>query len=134
MPRTPKAASPAAPVPVKFELPAIDAELIALCGEFNDWATDATLLEHAPDGSWSVSVNLEPGRSYRYRFLLDGMNWENDWEADAYESNAYGGHDSVVVVAALPETPPKRVSRPRAVAPSEDSPKRISRARTDAAA
>jgi 1,4-alpha-glucan branching enzyme len=135
MPRSSKTTAPDALVPVMFKLPAIDAQTVAICGEFNNWTTDTTHLEHAPDGSWSASVDLEPGRSYRYRYLLDGTNWENDWEPDAYEPNAYGGHDSVVVVpAALPAGPPKRISRARTPAPPQDSPKRISRARTDAAA
>jgi len=43
-----------------------------------------------------VTVVLEPGRHYRFRYLLDGARWENDWVADAYVANEYGGDDSVV--------------------------------------
>ena len=50
------------------------------------------------DGGWRAIVALEPGRAYRYRFLLDGERWENAWYGD-YVSNAYGADDSVVVVA-----------------------------------
>ena len=49
------------------------------------------------DGSFRVAVALEPGRSYRFRYLLDGTRWENDWAADAYVPNEYGGDDSVVI-------------------------------------
>ena len=34
----------------------------------------------------------------QYRYLLDGARWENDWQADKYLRNEYGGDNSVVVV------------------------------------
>jgi hypothetical protein len=86
-------------VAVTFILPAeVPATTVALCGEFNDWSPAATPLERRSDGSWRATVGLEPGRSYRYRFLLDGDRWENDSRADRYVPNAHGGTDSVVVV------------------------------------
>ena len=94
-------AGPAAlsPVVVIFTLPAaVPAESVALCGDFNDWSADATLLELGSDGYWRVAVALQPGRSYRYRYLINGERWENAWDADGYVPNAYGGTDSVVVV------------------------------------
>ena len=74
------------------------AETVALCGDFNDWAPDSIQLRRDADGRWTTDVELEAGRSYRYRFLLDGERWENDWTALAYEPNKDGGDDSVVVV------------------------------------
>jgi len=69
-----------------------------LCGEFNDWSAEDTRLERGSDGSWQATVALEPGRSYLYRYLLDGQRWENDQQADRYEPNPLGAVDSVVVV------------------------------------
>jgi len=85
---------------VVFNLPAeVQADRVMLCGEFNQWSEEDTRLDRGPDGSWRVTVALEPGRSYRYRYLLDGERWENDWQADSYQPNPYGGADSVVTVA-----------------------------------
>ena len=82
---------------VTFELPAaVIAESVHLCGEFNDWSRTATPLAHRKDGRFSVTVTLDVGRSYRYRYLVDGERWENDWAADAYTPNEYGGDDSVI--------------------------------------
>jgi hypothetical protein len=94
-------AGPAAlsPVVVIFTLPAaVPAESVALCGDFNDWSADATPLELGSDGYWRVAVALQPGCSYRYRYLINGKRWENAWDADGYVPNAYGGTDSVVAV------------------------------------
>ena len=87
------------PVVVIFTLSAaVQAESVALCGDFNDWSADATPLELGSDGYWRVAVALQPGRSYRYRYLINGERWENARDADAYVPNPYGGTDSVVVV------------------------------------
>ena len=49
----------------------------------------------AIEGDWLLTVTLAPG-TYRFRYLLDGQRWENDWAADDYVDNTYGGQDSVV--------------------------------------
>jgi 1,4-alpha-glucan branching enzyme len=86
-------------VEVTFSLPAdVEADEVALCGEFNDWSTTATKLSRDPDGRWVTTVALIPGRSYRYRYLLDGTTWENAWDADEYAPNPFGADDSVIVV------------------------------------
>ena len=82
---------------VTFDVPAaVGAETAQLCGDFNDWSQTATPMTRRKDGSFRVAVVLEPGRSYRFRYFLDGARWDNDWAADAYAANEYGGDDSVV--------------------------------------
>ena len=53
-----------------------------------------------------MTVGLDAGRAYRFRYLLDGQRWENDWAADAYQPNDFGGDDSVVDLTALAEAVP----------------------------
>ena len=92
-------AAGAATVDVIFTLPAeVQASTVALCGEFNDWSAEDIWLERGSDGSWRATVALEPGRSYRYRYLLDGQRWENAWQADRYAPNSFGSTDSVIAV------------------------------------
>ncbi|MCI0394997.1 MAG: isoamylase early set domain-containing protein [Chloroflexi bacterium] len=84
---------------VTFKLPAeVNAESARLCGDFNDWDPAAHPMKKLKDGSFSVTVSLPAGRSYRFRYLLDGGRWENDWESDGYVPNQYGGDDSLVMV------------------------------------
>jgi 1,4-alpha-glucan branching enzyme len=83
---------------VVFELPADAAtSTVHLCGEFNEWSTTATPMAREDDGVWRTTLDLEPGRAYRFRYILDDERWENDWAADAYVENPYGSDDSVVV-------------------------------------
>jgi 1,4-alpha-glucan branching enzyme len=84
---------------VTFKLPAeVEAESVALCGDFNDWSHEAKPMKRLKDGSYSVTVSLPADESYRFRYLLDGEHWENDWDADDYVPNSYGSEDSVVEV------------------------------------
>jgi hypothetical protein len=89
----------AALVEVAFTLPAeVRADSVELCGDFTGWSANAIPLDRDSDGSWRTTVALEPGRSYRFRYLLDGERWENAWQADEYLPNDFGGTDSVIVV------------------------------------
>ena len=84
---------------VTFRLAAeVQAEKVALCGDFNDWDESAHPMKELKDGSFSVTVSLEAGNSYRFRYMLDGERWENDWAADEYWPNDFGSDDSVVKV------------------------------------
>lgn len=84
---------------VTFVLPkeaASDAESVCILGEFNSWAQDAHPLKKLKNGDFAITLELETGRSYRFRYIIDGWKYENDWFADRYETNPYGGEDSVV--------------------------------------
>ena len=84
---------------VTFELPAeLEAEGAHVCGEFNDWSPTATPMKRRKDGSLTATLAMEAGRRYRFRYLLDDGRWENDWAADGYAPNDFGGDDSVIDV------------------------------------
>jgi len=84
---------------VTFELPAeAGAQSVALCGEFNDWDKESHPMKRRKKGNFSLTITLEAGKSYRFRYWVDGTHWENDWSADAYLPNTFGSEDSVVLV------------------------------------
>ncbi len=84
---------------VTFTVPAkAGAQSAQLVGDFNGWSTDETPMERRDDGSFSLTLELPTGESSRFRYLLDGERWENDWAADGYVANDFGGDDSLVQV------------------------------------
>ncbi|MCB9423060.1 MAG: isoamylase early set domain-containing protein [Ardenticatenaceae bacterium] len=84
---------------VTFKLPAdVDAKTAVLCGDFNDWDQSDAPMKQLKDGSFSVTVSVSAPQTYRFRYLLDGERWENDWEADGYAPNEYGTDDSILEV------------------------------------
>jgi len=73
-----------------------------VAGDFNDWSLEATPMTRAADGSLSATVVLQPGRRYRFRYYLGDGAWENDWDADEYVPNEFGGADSVITTPGKP--------------------------------
>jgi 1,4-alpha-glucan branching enzyme len=86
---------------VCFQLPrqaANGAGHVSLVGDFNEWNQMSHPMRRLKDGTFSVTLDLEPGREYQYRFLIDGSIWENDWHADKYVANPFGSGDNSVVI------------------------------------
>ncbi|MFK4764704.1 isoamylase early set domain-containing protein [Desulfobaculum sp. SPO524] len=85
---------------VTFRLPkeaANGAGSATLVGEFNEWNEKATPMKRLKDGSFTVTLNLETGKSFQYRYLLDKEMWENDDAADTYVRSNFGDCDNSVV-------------------------------------
>lgn len=91
---------------VVFTLPdSIWADSIYLVGDFNNWNQTTHQMAHNQQGQWTITVELELGRAYQFRYLRDG-EWMNDNQADAYVYNPYESHNFVVVTD--PEFKPYR--------------------------
>jgi len=104
---------------VVFRIPDVCAsEGASVVGEFNDWSESATPMRHDGD-SFVAELTLPRGRTYRFRYLLDGVRWENDWAAHAYVPNEFGGDDSLLDLSAFDDAasaPP--AARQRTSSPS----------------
>jgi 1,4-alpha-glucan branching enzyme len=83
---------------VTFSLPAaVQGETVYLVGDFNSWDEHSHPMKRQKDGSFTLTVDLEKGREYQFRYLVNGTEWHNDWEADRYVPNPFSGDNSVVV-------------------------------------
>lgn len=84
---------------VTFKLPkgvAIDSSKVALVGDFNEWSPLSHPMDANKDGSYKTTIDLESGKTYAYRYLVDGTTWVNDTEADGYVPSEYGVENCVV--------------------------------------
>ncbi|NVO18178.1 MAG: isoamylase early set domain-containing protein [Bacteroidetes bacterium] len=82
---------------VTFQL-STEAKHVALVGEFNGWNEASTPMKKSKEGAFSVSLELETGREYQYRYLVDGSNWINDENADKFVKTPLGNDNSVIVL------------------------------------
>jgi 1,4-alpha-glucan branching enzyme len=73
-------------------------ESAALVGEFNNWSLQESLMKKLKNGSFSVTLSLQTGKSYQFRYVIDGNTWVNDAEAECYVPNQYGEENSVITV------------------------------------
>jgi hypothetical protein len=89
---------------VTFEIPgAIWTESVHLVGDFNNWDTGNMAFRRNWKGDWTIELELNAGRPYRFRYLFDGCEWGNDWHADGHVDNPTGCDDSIVLAEVLPE-------------------------------
>jgi 1,4-alpha-glucan branching enzyme len=74
------------------------AQSIHVVGDFNNWSVTQTPMRRLKSGEFTVTVDLETSRAYEFRYIIDGMGWENDWEADRYVPSKLADCDNSVVV------------------------------------
>jgi 1,4-alpha-glucan branching enzyme len=85
---------------VTFALPkeaSREARNVHVVGDFNGWKLGATPLRRRKDGTFACTVELETGRDYQYRYVLDDGIWVNDPAADGYVPTPYGDVENCVV-------------------------------------
>ncbi len=86
---------------VRFKLPkvvALGARSVCIVGDFNNWNIHENPMKKLKDGDYSIKLDLETGREYQFRYLIDELKWENDWNADKYVKSSYGNFDNSVVL------------------------------------
>lgn len=86
---------------VTFKIPsemAANADKAILAGDFNNWDVKThPMRKLKKDGSFSVTLDLETGRDYKYRYLLNDSKWLNDEAADKYEFDQKVNTDNCVI-------------------------------------
>jgi 1,4-alpha-glucan branching enzyme len=90
---------PECKVTFKLEKESINgAKQVTLAGEFNNWDETDIPLKPLKNGDYSVTITLEKGKEYQFKYLIDSKQWMNDSQADKYVPNAFQGENSVLVL------------------------------------
>jgi hypothetical protein len=55
-------------------------------------------MQQLKNGGYTIVLELEPGREYQLRYLIDEHGWENHWNADKCVKSPYGDSDNSVVI------------------------------------
>ena len=77
--------------PVEFSCHAPQAKAVFVAGTFNDWKPNAAPLHnHLPNGKWTVTLSLPPGR-HEYKFVVDGQ-----WCCEPGREHEYQGFANCV--------------------------------------
>jgi 1,4-alpha-glucan branching enzyme len=66
-------------------------------GEFNNWDSVSTPMKKLKTGAFTTTLNLEKGREYQFRYLLDNENWGNDADADKSVPTPFGDCENSVI-------------------------------------
>ncbi|MHC4458567.1 MAG: isoamylase early set domain-containing protein [Planctomycetota bacterium] len=66
-------------------------------GEFNNWDSVSTPMKKLKTGAFTTTLDLEKGKEYQFRYLLDNQIWENDADADKYVPTPFGDCENSVI-------------------------------------
>jgi len=75
-----------------------EAKVVHVAGEFNDWNAGTVTMTKLKSGEFKTTLELEAGREYQFKYLIDNTSWENDWSADRYVADGIAGDNSVIVL------------------------------------
>ena len=64
-----------------------NAETIKIVGEFNGWSKEVESMKKPKSGDFTQTLNLETGKAYQFKYLIDNSVWENESEADSKAPN-----------------------------------------------
>lgn len=76
-----------------------NADQVYVVGEFNNWNRHANPMQRLKNGAFTATLDLDQGREYQFRYLIDDHIWETDQEADRQIPTPYGdGNNGVIDV------------------------------------
>jgi len=70
-----------------------------LVGEFNDWDTKSNPMKYnKKEGTFTLILDLEKGREYQFRYLLNSEFWVNESGADRHVPTPFGIAENSVLI------------------------------------
>jgi 1,4-alpha-glucan branching enzyme len=73
------------------------ADVAHVVGEFNNWDYYSTPMKKLKKGAFTTTLDLEKGREYQFRYLLDNCYWQNDGDADKFVPTPFGDSKNSVI-------------------------------------
>lgn len=81
---------------VIFAVDVPQASYVTIAGSFNGWNPQVTPLTNT-NGLWMILLDLKPGKTYSYKFVIDGF-WVADPDNPDTRSDGYGSVNSVIKI------------------------------------
>jgi hypothetical protein len=69
-----------------------------LVGDFNNWENEEIKMKKARNGSFGITIELEPEKKYQFRYLMDKTIWLNEDEADAFVPSPFGDSENSLLI------------------------------------
>jgi len=74
-----------------------NAKSVNIVGEFNNWNEKSSPLKKFKNGNFKIVLDLEKGKQYQFKYIINGTEWQNDTNADLFVSDNIAGENSVVI-------------------------------------
>lgn len=84
--------------PEDFGYASSQVQSISVAGDFNGWNSKSSpLFDSNIDGIYEITLNLDMGYLYGYKFVLNGTSWLTDKKNDMiWDDNVSGGYNSII--------------------------------------
>jgi hypothetical protein len=69
---------------------------VSVVGDFNDWTPGKDRFVRRSNHTYSVSIMLEEGKEYAFRYYSEEQGWVNEEEADGYRDNEFGETNCII--------------------------------------
>ena len=73
------------------------AEDVKIAGDFSNWTEEPVAMKKQKNGVFKATLDLETGKEYQFRYLVDDTRWINDEAADKYVPNNLTFEENSVV-------------------------------------
>lgn len=83
---------------VTFRIDAPQADTVTIAGDFNQWDATSRPMRRRKDGVWWTVLRLGPG-THQYKFVINGVQWQEDPSNPNQVPNSLGGYNSVCEVS-----------------------------------
>jgi len=74
------------------------AQKVNLAGDFNNWDIENLPMKKLKSGEFTASIDLEKGKEYQFKYLIEGKEWLNEEEADKYVLTEFQSENSVIIL------------------------------------
>lgn len=84
---------------LSFKIAAADsngAEKVQLLGDFNNWDETVEPMTKLKSGEFTQVLDLETGKEYQFKYLVNGEVWMNDADSDYFVANSFGGENGIL--------------------------------------
>ena len=73
---------------------------VKILGDFNNWDRNCEPMKKLKNDRFSQTINLESGKSYQFRYLVNDSVWEDEPESDNFVPNGVesGEYNSLIMV------------------------------------
>lgn len=65
-------------------------ENVRITGDFNNWDRSGEPMKRLKSGGFTQTMDLDAGKSYQFRYLINDSVWANEPESDELVPNGFG--------------------------------------------
>ena len=88
-------------MPKKEQPEGVDVKTVHLVGNFNTWSNTKNPMKPNSKGVFKTTLEFKPGQELQFRYFVNQEFWANEWSAEEYQPNEFGGDNCILHLPAV---------------------------------